>query len=69
MKLFAGQEQRLRLQNGLANMAGKGEGGTNRESGIDMYTLPCVKQRPNGRLLCSSAQCFVMTCRGGMGGG
>ena len=41
-------------------MAGKGEGGTNQESSIDIYTLPCVKKRPNGRLLCSSAQCFMM---------
>ena len=50
-------------------MAGKGEGGTNQESSIDIYTVPCVKKRPNGRLLCSSAQCFMMACRCGMGGG
>ena len=37
---------------------------------IHIYTLPCVKQIASGKLLCntgSSAQCSVMTQKGGMG--
>ena len=48
---------------------GEGEGGTNRESGPDMYTLRCVKWMASGKLLHitgSSAQCSVMASRGGM---
>ena len=38
---------------------------------IDIDTLPCVKQIASGKLLYStgcSAQCSLMTERGGMGG-
>ena len=41
-----------------------GEGGTNWESGTDIYTPSCVKQIASGKLLCrarSSAQGSVMT--------
>ena len=31
------------LENGLVDTAGEGEGGTNWESSIDVYTLSCVK--------------------------
>ena len=31
------------VENGLVDAAGEGEGGTNWESGIDIYTLSCVK--------------------------
>ena len=30
------------------------EGGTNGEIRMEAYTLPCVKQRANGNLLCDS---------------
>ena len=49
-----------------------GEGGMNRERRTDIYTLPCVKQRASGRLLCStgsSAPSSVMTQRVGWVGG
>ena len=39
-----------------------GVGGVNRESSIEIYTLPCVKQIASGKLLCnigSSAWCSV----------
>ena len=45
----------------------EGEGGTNWEIKIDIYTLPCVKQIARENLLQStgsSAQCSVMTYRG-----
>ena len=32
------------VQNGLVDTEQEGEGGTNWESSIDKYTLPCVKQ-------------------------
>ena len=40
--------------------AGEGEGATNQESSIAIYTLPCVEQIASGKLLQntgSSAQC------------
>ena len=36
------------------NIAGDGEGGTNRESIIDINTLPCVKYIDSGKLLYST---------------
>ena len=50
---------------------GKEEVGTNWESSTDVYTLPGIKQITGGRLVYStghSAQCSVMTWRGGIGG-
>ena len=47
------------------------EGGINWEGSVDIYTLPCVKHTASGKLLHStrsSAQCSVMTLRGGIGG-
>ena len=38
----------------------------NRQVGIDVYTLPCIKERASGNLLYStgsSAQCSVVTSR------
>ena len=49
---------------------GEGEGGTNQEIRIDIYTLSCIKQIANGKLLYStgsSARCSVMTSMGKMG--
>ena len=48
MNLSAGQEWRLKVQNRLMDTAWKGEGGTNWESSIEIYTLPCIKQMANG---------------------
>ena len=51
---------------------GEGEGGTNWEIRIDIYTLPCVKQIASGNLLYStgsSSWCSVVTYMGGMGVG
>ena len=50
-------------------MVGGGKRATNWDFRID-YTLPCVKQIASGKPLYStgsSAQCSVMTKRGGMG--
>ena len=52
------------IENGLVNTVGNGESGTNRESSIDIYTLPCVKQIATGKLLYhtgSPGWCSVMT--------
>ena len=48
----------------LMDTTEEGEGGMNRESSIETYTLPCVKQIANGKLLYdagSSAWCSVTT--------
>ena len=36
------------------NTEGERDGGMNWESGIDIYTLPCVKQTAGGKLLCNT---------------
>ena len=46
------------------------ESGMDWECSIDIYTLPGVKQIASGNVLFSpgsSAQCFLMTFRGGVG--
>ena len=51
---------------------GEGKSGTNGESSIDIYTLPCAKQTAGVKLLYiarSPARHSVRTERGGMGGG
>ena len=56
------------IQNRLVDIAGEGEGVTNLESSTDIYTLPCVKQTANEKLLHntrSSVWCSVMTQKGG----
>ena len=42
------------IENGLVNTVGKGESGTNRESSVDIYTLPGVKQIAGKKLLCNT---------------
>ena len=72
MNPFTGQEWYADIENGLVYTVGEGEGGTKWERSTDIYTSPCVKQRPSGKLLYntgSSPQCSVMTQRGGMGSG
>ena len=40
------------VENGCVDLGGgEGEGGMNWEIGIDIYTLPCVKQIASGNLL------------------
>lgn len=45
------------------------EAGTNWESNIDIYTLPCLKQIAGGKLLLSTGGSAwpAMACRGGRG--
>ena len=38
-------------ENGLVDPVGEGESGTNGESSIDIYTLPCIKQISDEKLL------------------
>ena len=38
------------IENRYVDTVGKGEGGTNWESRIDIYTLPCVKQTASEKL-------------------
>ena len=53
------------MENEQLDMVGRGRGGwDNWEISIDIYTLPCVKQKAGGTLLYSKrglAQCSVMT--------
>ena len=72
MNLFAGQQWRLRQREQTCRhgVVGEAEGGTNVESSMGTYRLPCVKYIASRNLLCdrgSSTQCSVTTCRGGMG--
>ena len=41
--LFAGQEKRRRLRERTCGHGVEGEGRTNWEIRVDIYTLPCVK--------------------------
>ena len=41
MNLFAGQERDADIKNRLVDTVRGGEGGTNSESRIETYTLPC----------------------------
>ena len=49
------------VENGLVDTVGEGEGGTNRESSTNIYTLPRAKQIARGKVLynreLSSALC------------
>ena len=58
MKLFAGQQWRHRHREqtyGHRSAVGEeGEVGTNGESNMEAYILPCVKQITNGNLLYDS---------------
>ena len=67
-----GRNRDADIENGLVDTAGEGEWGTNLESSIEIYILPCVKQIASGKLLYkrgSSAWCSVMTWRSGVVGG
>ena len=44
INLFTGREWRHRYQEQVCGYRGEGEGGTNWESSIDIYTLSSVKQ-------------------------
>ena len=73
MDLFAGQKYRHRCREQPCGPGwGEEESGLSWEIGIDIYSLPCVKQVTSGKLPCSrgsSAWCSVMTSReGGVGG-
>ena len=39
------------VENGLVDTVGEGEGGTNRESSTNIYTLPRAKQIARGKVL------------------
>ena len=45
------------IENGLVNTVGKGEGRTNWESNIDIYTLPCVKPGFSGGSTSKESAC------------
>ena len=54
----------IETQSGRVDTIGEGDGGASWESGVDVCTLPCVRQLTSGRLLSStgnSARCSVMT--------
>ena len=54
------------VEDGLVDTVGEGESGTNGESSINMHTLPRVCYHVLQHI--ESAQCSVMTWRGGMRG-
>ena len=54
----------VHVENALVDPSGEGEGRTNGESSINIYTLSCVKQTAGEKLLYdtgSPAQCSMMT--------
>ena len=60
------------VENRLVGIARKGEGRTNWESSIDIYTQSCVKQIASAKLLNNTRSpvwCSVMPKRGRMRGG
>ena len=71
MNLFGGKEYKHRHREWTCGHGGEGEGGTNWEIGIDICSLPCIKQLASGDLpysAGSSARCPEMTWRGGIVG-
>ena len=59
-----GRNRDADIENGLVDTAGEGEWGTNLESSIEIYSLPCVKWIAGGKLpykTGSSASSSVMT--------
>ena len=50
MKLFAGKEWRHAHGEWTCGHSGEGEGRTNRESSVGIYTLSCVKRRASEKL-------------------
>ena len=61
---FQGRNKDTEVEDGLVGTVREGEVGTNWESSIEIYTLPCVKQIASGKLLYntgSSTQCSVTT--------
>ena len=64
MNIFAGQQWTHRHRKQTCGHRGKGEGGTNGESSMETYTLPCVKETASGNLPSdarSSNWCSVTT--------
>ena len=51
MNLFAEKDWRHGYGEWTCDTVGEGESGTNGESSIDIYTLPCVKQISDEMLL------------------
>ena len=63
VNIFSGQEERCIHREDLWPRR-EGEGEKNRETRIDIYSLPSVEEIVSGKLLYStgnSAQCFVTT--------
>ena len=53
LSLAPQETQEYTVKNIFSNVdtVGEGDGGMNWESGIDVHTLPCVKQMANAKLL------------------
>ena len=75
MNLFSGKEWRRRYREQTVDTTGEGKSGTNGESSIDIYTLSCVRQTANKKLLYNNREPSLMLCDdlkgwdGGQGGG
>ena len=51
---FQGRNRDPDVENRFVDIVGEGEGGTNWENSIDIYTLPYTKWIGSGKLLCNS---------------
>ena len=50
------------IENRLTDTAWEGEGGMNKESSIETYTSPCVKQIASGNLLYDAGSSNLVLC-------
>ena len=50
------------IENVFVNTAWEGEGGMNKESSIETYTSPCVKQIASGNLLYDAGSSNLVLC-------
>ena len=58
--LLVGRNRGKDIEDRLADIAGKGVGGTNQESSTEAYTLPCAKELVGCRCVIHGAQLCVL---------
>ena len=54
--LFVGRNRGKDIEDRLADIAGKGVGGTNQESSTEAYTLPCAEELVGCRCVIQGVQ-------------
>ena len=62
MNLFSGKEWRGRYREQTVDTIGEGKSGMNGESSIDVYTLSCLRQTANKKLLYNNREPSLVLC-------